>query len=122
MTQKSLFWEGYVLGDAVYAPYDAEDKANYIYAALNGNKDISGIVPYEGSELSVQDISSALVYKVRVPVGEAFVKGYRYVNDANIDLTVNPSGTAPDTYYRIVLKALLNGNTNCKSSKARAEY
>lgn len=104
MTQKSRFWNGTVLGDAVVAPYDADREFADVMSSLSAGDlgqfrlrvfNANAVV----NALAVTGTSSP----ISVDTGRAMVDGTWYENDVAVPVTV-PTPAASTRFDWIVLE------------------
>lgn len=87
MTQLSRFWNGILAGDAINAPYDADDKfAEVLQSLANADSDTNGGRVCRGvlNELACTGVASPIT----IATGRAVVDGTWYENDAVTTLAV----------------------------------
>lgn len=84
MVQRSRFWDGTSVGDAVVAPYDAGTEFSEVMTAVAGLTSD----PNKGGLLSSISVSMFAPGTLRIGAFEALVYGAWYQNDANVDFVV----------------------------------
>jgi len=84
MAQRSRFWDGTSVGDAVVAPYDAGTEFSEVMTAVAG----LASDPNKGGLVSSISVSMFAPGTMRIGAFEALVYGAWYQNDANVDFVV----------------------------------
>jgi hypothetical protein len=113
MTEISKPWDGTTSGDAVAAPYTA-DEWSAIQSTIGAGAAIAtykgGVARDELSELLLSGVASPLT----IASGRALVNGYWYENDSNVSVTV--TATPSTRVDRIVLR-LTYGTPNIRITR-----
>lgn len=100
MTEKSWFWRGLVVGDAVYSRYDAKIIAEIWRKLFTTNRTEEGVIANVDNELEPSYTSS----KSKVETGAALVDGKFYDNDVLIEMEGFGSADESVRYWRNVLR------------------
>lgn len=107
MTESSAFWDGSTVGDAASgsytAPYDAEVEFNRIWSRLLGSDQQGFVIPNVLNNLKPQ-ASAPAAATVDVLSGAAWVKGFQYLNDAPVTLTIAANASGSPRLDRVVLR------------------
>src|SRR4030042_1908375 len=98
MTQRSLFWDGAILGDC--GPYTQAHLQDQFFRCLAGAYGNRAVVRGWRDELEVSGISSP----VTVAAGGAMVYGMFYDSDAASGVSVSTPSSGFSRYDRIVLR------------------
>lgn len=93
MTEKSMFWDGIVLGDC--GPYQQSHLMDTFFRALWNGTGNRGVLKSYGNELAVSGSSSPL----QVDTGAAMIYGMFYENDSatTLDIPTPTTGTRTDS-------------------------
>lgn len=100
MTEKSWFWSGQVTGDALDAPYSADEWTDVMRKLLLKDRTTQGYIEAFDNELAVTNPSGSTI---RVATGAALVDGSFYESDANVDNSI-ATPAASTRIDRIVLR------------------
>lgn len=105
MTERSRFWNGLVLGDAVEAPYDAQEEFARVQQSVAGvDTDVNGGKVFSRA---LNELACSLPVgtgPINVATGRAIVDGTWYENDAIKSLTPTVPGAGFDYGYVVLTK------------------
>ena len=99
MVQTSWPWGGLAVGDAVLAPYSADEWSDIWRKLFQKDRTLEGVLPDYLNELAVTNPAGVTI---RTASGGALVDGTYFDNTANVDLVVVAPGGGSN-FYRIVL-------------------
>ena len=99
MVQTSWPWGGLAVGDAVLAPYSADEWSDIWRKLFQRDRTLEGVLPDYLGELNVTNPAGVTI---RTTSGGALVDGTYFDNTANVDLVVVAPGGGSN-FYRIVL-------------------
>jgi len=100
MTEKSWFWRGLVVGDAVYSKYDADTVAEIWRELFITDHTEEGVIANVDNELE----PSYTATKSKVDTGAALVDGKFYANDVLIEKDGFGGAGESDRFWRNVLR------------------
>ena len=111
MTEKSFFWDGEAVGDAIYSEYSAEEFAEYMDLFNITDRYTEGVryvkhLSYNG----VLEPSNPAGVTIQLATGVAIVKGYLYTSDAVVNLSLSAAPGAGTDYYTVVLRESLSSS------------
>ena len=104
MTEKSYFWRGLVVGDAVYSKYDASTIAKIWRKLFTTDRTEEGVIASVDNELEPSHTAS----KSKVATGAALVNGSFYSNDVLIEMEGFGSASESIRYWRNVMRRSSN--------------
>lgn len=97
--QTSWPWGGLAVGDAVLAPYSADEWSDIWRKLFQRDRTLEGVLPDYLNELTVTNPAGVTI---RTASGGALVDGTYFDNTANVDIVVVAPGGGSN-FYRIVL-------------------
>ena len=106
MTEKSWFWRGLVVGDAVSSKYDSATLAELWRKLFTTARTEEGVIADSGNELE----PTYTVTKSKINTGSALVDGRLYSNEDSIDKQDFGGSDETQRYWRNVLRGSLNIN------------
>lgn len=109
MSEFSLPQQGLLVGDAIRAPYDADEWSIDYTASLLGfarRANYGVILGYDnGSNFSLEVTQTTVASnQVELKIGAAVVRGTLYLNDATLTLTVQPNASGNARIDTLVLR------------------
>ncbi len=100
MAQTSWPWGGLITGDAVLAPYSADEWSDIWRKLFQRDRTLEGVLPDYLNELGVSNPAGVTI---RTASGGALVDGTFFDNTANVDqVVVAPGGGS--NFYRVILR------------------
>src|SRR5215467_9698253 len=102
MTERSRFWNGTTVGDAVEAPYDAPNEFARVMGTI-GNADAFAALSCVFSDVMNELAPTISAPAVSIATGRASVHGTWYESDSAVSFTIPTPGGATRT-DRIVLR------------------
>src|SRR3990167_3668567 len=95
MTEKSFFWDGEAVGDAIYSEYSAEEFAEYMDLFNITDRYTEGVRYVKHSSYNgVLEPSNPAGVTIQLATGVAIVKGYLYTSDAVVNLSRSEEHTS----------------------------
>jgi len=111
MTEKSFFWDGEAVGDAIYSEYSAEEFAEYMDLFNITDRYTEGVRYVKHSSYNgALEPSNPAGVTIQLATGVAIVKGYLYTSDAVVNLSLSAAPGAGTDYYTVVLRESLSSS------------